>query len=108
MINYFTVARVLISRELACCPHPTNKNKEKINGCQKKGEWTNATDWENYRNFIFLLFCDYFWLFKERVISNLHNHNILRPKVKKNIKNLHKKSCEFPPRVQGEDLEKGT
>jgi len=27
-----------------------------------------------------------------------YNLKILRPKVKKNIKNLHKKFCEFPPR----------
>ncbi len=26
-----------------------------------------------------------------------YNLKILRPKVKKNIKNLHKKFCEFPP-----------
>ncbi len=29
---------------------------------------------------------------------NDYNLKILRPKVKKNIKNLRKKFCEFPPR----------
>jgi len=30
---------------------------------------------------------------------SLNNHKILRPKGTKNLTNLHKKFCEFPPSV---------
>jgi len=34
----------------------------------------------------------------QKLLSH-YNLKILRPKVTKNIKNLHKKFCEFPPRA---------